>query len=84
MAVSSTIPGIAWTGDSIMPEEDLPASPCVRNCCLDQRDVCVGCFRTLREIRDWYTAGAEERQQILANCARRRAENLARQRAPER
>lgn len=65
-------------------EEELPASPCVRNCCLDLQDVCVGCFRTLREIRDWYTANADERRKILANCARRRAERVARQHAPER
>ncbi len=30
--------------------EELPASPCVRRCCLDDRtDVCVGCFRSLAE-----------------------------------
>jgi predicted Fe-S protein YdhL (DUF1289 family) len=65
-----------------MPE-DLPASPCVRNCCLDQHDVCVGCFRTLREIRDWYTADSAERWRILECCKQRRAESLARQHAPE-
>ena len=26
------------------------ASPCVRNCCLDDRDVCLGCHRTLAQI----------------------------------
>lgn len=84
-AVSSITPGIAWTGEITMAQEgELPASPCVRNCCLDQQDVCVGCFRTLREIRDWYTASADERRVILANCAKRRTESLERQRAPER
>ena len=28
-------------------------SPCVRNCCLDQNDVCLGCFRTVKEITSW-------------------------------
>ncbi|WP_156302871.1 DUF1289 domain-containing protein, partial [Methylogaea oryzae] len=24
--------------------------PCVRNCCLDSTDICLGCFRALAEI----------------------------------
>lgn len=54
--------------------EELPASPCVRRCCLDDRtDVCVGCFRSLAEIMRWGNADAEERRQILSRCAQRRA-----------
>lgn len=61
---------------------ELPASPCVRDCCLDpQSDTCVGCFRTLQEITGWHTADAAEREQILARCAARRAAYEARQRA---
>ncbi|MBK9217289.1 MAG: DUF1289 domain-containing protein [Uliginosibacterium sp.] len=53
----------------------MPASPCVRCCCLDDRtDTCVGCFRTLAEIMRWGNANAEERRQILLRCAQRRAE----------
>ncbi|MDO6387241.1 MULTISPECIES: DUF1289 domain-containing protein [Uliginosibacterium] len=52
---------------------ELPASPCVRECCLDGRtDTCVGCFRTLDEITGWHAADAAEREQILARCAERR------------
>nr|WP_254619459.1 DUF1289 domain-containing protein [Vibrio metschnikovii] len=25
-------------------------SPCVRHCCLDDKDICIGCGRTLDEI----------------------------------
>lgn len=28
-------------------------SPCVRNCCLDENDVCCGCKRTISEIVNW-------------------------------
>lgn len=51
----------------------LPASPCVRMCCLDdQTDTCVGCFRTLQEITGWSNADAPERLRILERCQQRR------------
>jgi predicted Fe-S protein YdhL (DUF1289 family) len=56
-------------------------SPCVRNCCLDQQDVCLGCGRSLDEIRVWSEAGDAERQAILELAARRRAEREARMQA---
>ena len=56
---------------------DVP-SPCVRNCCLDEADVCMGCGRSLAEIRDWSAAGDAERLDILARAAERRAARAAR------
>ena len=47
-------------------------SPCVRNCCLDQEDVCVGCYRSLQEILRWSEASDDERKEILAHCQDRR------------
>ena len=41
-------------------------SPCVRNCCLDEDDVCLGCFRTIEEIIRWGEADDEEKHKILA------------------
>jgi predicted Fe-S protein YdhL (DUF1289 family) len=41
------------------------ASPCVRNCCLDEQDVCLGCGRTLDEIVLWGDADDAQRLQIL-------------------
>ncbi|WP_339411524.1 DUF1289 domain-containing protein [Pseudomonas sp. EA_35y_Pfl2_R5] len=32
------------------------ASPCRRQCCLDDQDICLGCGRTLQEILDWSKA----------------------------
>ena len=49
------------------------ASPCVRNCCLDHDDLCLGCFRTLDEILAWGGSGTPEREAILASAADRAA-----------
>ena len=55
------------------PDQDCRvASPCVRNCCLDDQDVCLGCARTVDEITAWGGASDGERRRILANAARRR------------
>ena len=48
-------------------------SPCVRNCCLDQDDICLGCFRHLNEIIAWSSASAQDKKAILQRCAQRRA-----------
>jgi predicted Fe-S protein YdhL (DUF1289 family) len=53
-------------------------SPCIRNCCLDEKDVCLGCGRTLAEIRDWSTADDLERSRVLERAAVRRGERAAR------
>lgn len=54
------------------------ASPCIRNCCLDDNDVCLGCYRSLDEITGWSAMDEAQREACLARCARRRAEDEAR------
>lgn len=54
------------------PARDEPDSPCVRNCCLDDAEVCIGCGRHVQEILRWGQAGADEREAILARAAARR------------
>ena len=46
-------------------------SPCVRNCCLDDDDVCLGCLRTLGEITAWSGASDADRTAILVAAAER-------------
>jgi predicted Fe-S protein YdhL (DUF1289 family) len=46
-------------------ESELIPSPCISNCCLDEQDVCLGCFRTLKEIIRWGEADDQERRQIM-------------------
>ena len=40
-------------------------SPCVRVCCLDDKDMCLGCGRLLAEIRDWHQSDDAERKRVL-------------------
>lgn len=40
-------------------------SPCVRVCCLDDNDMCLGCGRLLAEIREWRQSDSAQRQHIL-------------------
>jgi len=46
-------------------------SPCVRNCCLNEEDVCLGCFRSIDEILQWKDA-TEQRKQEIINLANAR------------
>jgi predicted Fe-S protein YdhL (DUF1289 family) len=53
-------------------------SPCVRNCCLDDDDICLGCFRSVEEIKEWTIVDDHRRRVILQNATQRRAFALAR------
>ncbi|MFY7960580.1 MAG: DUF1289 domain-containing protein [Elsteraceae bacterium] len=53
-------------------------SPCVRNCCLDQDDVCLGCARTLDEILRWSKLSNPERQRIMDGLEARRRDRRER------
>ncbi|NOU13494.1 MAG: DUF1289 domain-containing protein [Methylococcaceae bacterium] len=44
-------------------------SPCIRNCCLDEDDVCLGCFRTLEEIKCWSIIDHSAKREILENAS---------------
>lgn len=48
------------------------ASPCVRNCCLNENDICLGCFRNINEIVGWANASREEKEAVLLDCQQRR------------
>jgi predicted Fe-S protein YdhL (DUF1289 family) len=54
------------------------ASPCVRNCCLDDDDICLGCHRSIEEIIAWGPADSAERRAILERAARRKQAQRAR------
>lgn len=49
-------------------------SPCVRNCCLDDDDICLGCFRSINEIMEWSAADNKKRKEFLVNAKKRRDE----------
>ncbi len=41
-------------------------SPCRRQCCLDDQDICLGCGRTLQDILDWSKADQPRQRAICA------------------
>lgn len=47
-------------------------SPCVRNCCLDDSDICVGCYRSLVEITRWSLVDDDAKALILVAAEARR------------
>jgi predicted Fe-S protein YdhL (DUF1289 family) len=47
-------------------------SPCIRQCCLDKDDICLGCFRSLDEIIGWTEVNEEARQQFFKKAKTRR------------
>ncbi|NOQ65341.1 MAG: DUF1289 domain-containing protein [Methyloprofundus sp.] len=50
-------------------------SPCVRNCCLNTDDMCLGCFRSLDEITHWAFTNNTEKQSILEHAKQRKIEH---------
>jgi len=56
-----------------MNDMDRPVqSPCVRNCCLGDDLVCLGCFRSVEEIKEWSLVDDPGRRLILENASQRR------------
>jgi uncharacterized protein len=56
-----------------MSDGDISAqSPCIRNCCLDDDLTCLGCFRSLDEIKEWGIVDTHRRRIILQNAERRK------------
>jgi len=47
-------------------------SPCIKNCCLDTSDICVGCYRSLSEIVGWRDKSKSQKLVILARCEQRK------------
>lgn len=54
---------------------DIP-SPCVRNCCLNEQDICLGCFRHLDEIIQWGNASNSAKQVIVIAANARKNNHL--------
>jgi predicted Fe-S protein YdhL (DUF1289 family) len=51
-----------------------PPSPCVSVCQMDpMTGYCIGCLRTIDEIRDWIISTPDERQKILDQLPGRKA-----------
>lgn len=55
------------------PRDEQVPSPCIRLCTLDEREVCVGCYRTLNDIMVWRDLDPAGRLAVLDAADRRRA-----------
>lgn len=49
-------------------------NPCIRNCCLDEKKVCLGCGRSLPEILEWHHADPSRQRQISSVAEQRLTE----------
>ncbi len=47
-------------------------SPCIAVCTLDDDGICIGCLRSMDEIRDWMIMDREARLATLERVAERR------------
>lgn len=47
-------------------------SPCIQNCCLDNNDMCLGCFRMMEEILIWGQADEKQKREIMTLCQSRK------------
>ena len=61
-----------------MAEPEPVASPCRRECTLDECDVCLGCGRTLAEITGWSALDEAGKRLVVDAAAERRAERRRR------
>ena len=51
-----------------------PVTPCVKVCVVDgESGLCLGCYRTLREVAGWSALGDAERTAIMAELPERRS-----------
>lgn len=44
-------------------------SPCIGSCCLNEKDVCMGCLRSLEEIKEWGQATDTRKKEITMRIA---------------
>ena len=50
------------------------ASPCISVCQVDDATgYCIGCYRSMDEIRDWPIMSAAEKTEVLSRIAERKA-----------
>ena len=58
-----------------MREMSTIEKPCIRKCCLNEKDVCMGCYRTLDDMRVWHKVTTSEKKNMLMLAEKRRLEH---------
>ncbi|WP_284300205.1 DUF1289 domain-containing protein [Thalassotalea loyana] len=49
-------------------------SPCINNCCLNEHDICMGCYRSIEEICQWRSLTREEKSAVYQKIVVRKSE----------
>lgn len=49
--------------------------PCIRQCCLNEDEVCLGCFRTFSDMLSWHKASIQEKKAMLQKAEMRKKEH---------
>src|SRR5277367_6486379 len=63
----------AWWGAMTAPPRPIP-TPCVKVCVVDgESGLCLGCFRTLKEIASWAALTDADRAELMAELPLRRS-----------
>ncbi|WP_101758368.1 DUF1289 domain-containing protein [Oceanicoccus sp. KOV_DT_Chl] len=55
----------------LITNNEADKNPCVRNCCLDDGNICMGCGRSLPEILEWHQADYPRQKQISRDAKHR-------------
>jgi len=60
--------------DTLLVQHQAPTtpSPCIKQCCLNTEDICLGCFRHLDEITQWAYYSNTEKQTVLMSAEQRK------------
>lgn len=53
--------------------------PCIKQCSLNEEEICLGCFRSFNDMLQWNKAGIEEKQEILNIAGTRKMEYAKKQ-----
>jgi predicted Fe-S protein YdhL (DUF1289 family) len=64
----------------VMSSADQPEiqSPCIGVCAMSEATgLCLGCYRTIEEIREWWGMPSAQRKQVMDVLETRQAENLS-------
>ena len=51
--------------------QDCISSPCISKCCLNDDNICLGCFRSINEITLWTQVDEKTRRHFLDNVKSR-------------
>jgi len=55
--------------------------PCIRRCCLNDKDICMGCFRAFNDMLIWNKSTTEEKLLMLKKAEERKKKHAINPRA---